>query len=52
MNYSAIYELVPPTDSKGNDFLENNSTDGPHKSVWSYIATVSVSLGSNFISDA
>ncbi len=52
MNYSAIYELVPPTDSKGNYFLEKNSTYGPDKPVWSYIAADSVSFWSNFISAA
>jgi hypothetical protein len=52
MNYSAIYELVPPTDSKGNYLLDKDKTFGPEKPVWTYIAPDSVSFWSSFISGA
>ncbi len=51
-NYSAIYEIVPPIDKKGNYFLEKDGTFGPGKPVWAYIAPDSVSFWSNFISGA
>ena len=52
MNYSAIYEIIPPTDSKGAYILEKDRTFGPDKPVWTYIAPDSVSFWSSFISGA
>ena len=52
MNYSAIYEIAPPTDSKGNYFLEKGKPFGPGKPFWTYIAPDSVSFWSGFISGA
>jgi hypothetical protein len=52
MNYSAIFELDPPTDSKGNYILANNKTFGPEKPVWTYVAKDTVSFWSSFISGA
>jgi hypothetical protein len=50
--YSAIYEFLPPTDSKGNYFLRKDSTFGPDKPVWSYVAPDTLSFWSSFISGA
>ncbi|MEO5999384.1 MAG: aryl-sulfate sulfotransferase, partial [Chitinophagaceae bacterium] len=52
MNYSAIYEIAPPTDAKGNYILEKDKTFGPDKPAWTYIAPDSVSFWSSFISGA
>jgi hypothetical protein len=52
MNYSAIYEIAPPTDKKGNYILEKVKTFGPEKPIWTYIAPDTVSFWSNFISGA
>jgi hypothetical protein len=52
MNYSAIYEIIPPTDEKGNYLLEKGKAYGPEKPVWTYIAPDSVSFFSSFVSGA
>ena len=52
LNYSAIYELAPPTDSKGNYLLEQGKAYGPEKPVWTYIAPDTFSFFSSFISGA
>jgi hypothetical protein len=52
INYSAVYELVPPTDSKGNYILEKGKAYGPDKPVWMYKARDSLSFWSSFISGA
>ncbi|TKK69020.1 hypothetical protein FC093_10030 [Ilyomonas limi] len=52
MNYSAIYEIVPPTDSKGAYVMNKNNTFGPEKPVWTYIAPDTISFWSSFISGA
>ena len=52
MNYSAIYELVPPMDAKGNYILEKGKAYGPEEPVWTYVAPDSVSFYSGFISGA
>ncbi len=52
MNYSAVYELVPPTDAKGNYVLEQGKAYGPEEPVWTYVAPDSVSFYSGFISGA
>lgn len=52
MNYSMIVEIKPPTDSKGNYYLEANKTFGPEKPVWTYIAPDTISFHGSFISGA
>ena len=52
INYSAIYEIVPPTDSKGNYVIEKGKPYGPDKPVWMYKAPDSLSFWSSFISGA
>lgn len=51
-NCSAVYEFTPPTDKKGNYFLEKDRTFGPEKPVWTYTAPDSISFWSSFISGA
>jgi hypothetical protein len=51
-NYSAVYEFSPPTDKSGNYFLEKDTTFGPDKPVWTYMAPDSISFWSSFISGA
>lgn len=48
MNYSAIFEISPPTDSKGN----YTQPFGPEKPVWTYMAPDTTSFYSSFISGA
>ncbi|MDQ3681473.1 MAG: aryl-sulfate sulfotransferase, partial [Bacteroidota bacterium] len=52
MDYSAIYEIAPPKDQKGNYLIEKGKPFGPEKPVWTYIAPDSVSFWSSFISGA
>lgn len=52
MNYSAILEIIPPTDPKGNYIIEDGKAFGPEKPVWTYIAPDSVSFYGSFISGA
>lgn len=52
MNYSAIYEISPATDKKGNYVIEKGKAFGPEKPVWTYIATDTTSFWSSFISGA
>jgi hypothetical protein len=52
MNYSAIYEIAPPQDQKGNYLIEKGKPFGPEKPLWTYIATDSISFWSDFISGA
>jgi len=52
INYSAVYEIVPPIDSKGNYLLEKGKAFGPDKPVWMYKAPDSLSFWSSFVSGA
>ena len=52
MNYSMIFEIKPPTDSKGNYYLEANKTFGPEKPDWTYMAPDTISFHGSFISGA
>jgi hypothetical protein len=52
MNYSTVYELTPPKDSKGAYIIEKGKPFGPEKPTWTYKAADSVSFWSNFISGA
>jgi hypothetical protein len=52
MNYSAIYEIAPPTDQKGNYLLEKGKAFGPENPLWTYIAPDTISFWSSFISGA
>lgn len=50
--YSAVYEISPPIDKKGNYFTEKNGAFGPEKPTWTYVAPDSISFWSAFISGA
>lgn len=52
LNYSAVHEIVPPTDEKGHYLIENGKAFGPENPVWTYIAPDTVSFFSSFISGA
>lgn len=52
LNYSAIFEFVPPVDDKGNYILESGKTYGPDQPVWVYTAKDKLSFYSSFISGA
>ncbi len=52
LNYSAVYELVPPIDDKGNYVIEAGKPFGPDKPVWMYTAPDKLSFYSSFISGA
>ncbi len=52
MNYSALYEIIPPTDENGNYLIEKGKPFGPEKPVWTYIAPDTISFWSSFISGA
>ncbi len=52
INYSEVYEIVPPTDSKGNYLIEKGKPYGPAKPFWIYKAPDSLSFWSSFISGA
>jgi hypothetical protein len=52
MGYSSIYELVPPTDTKGNYTIGADKTFGPASPEWKYVAADTVSFWSSFISGA
>ncbi len=52
MEYSAVYEIVPPTDEKGNYQLETNKAFGPELPIWTYVAPDTISFFSSFISGA
>ncbi len=49
---SAVYEFLPPTDSKGYYLLQKDKSYGPEKPDWSYVAPDSLSFWSGFISGA
>ncbi|MEO5999418.1 MAG: aryl-sulfate sulfotransferase [Chitinophagaceae bacterium] len=51
-NYSAVFEIIPPTDRGGNYIPGKDKTFGPEKPVWKYIAPDSISFWSNYISGA
>ena len=52
MNYSAVFEITPPTDKNGNYLIEKGKAFGPGKPLWTYTAKDSVSFFSSFISGA
>jgi hypothetical protein len=52
ISYSTIYEIVPPTDGKGNYIIEKGKPFGPEKPLWVYRAPDSLSFWSSFISGA
>ncbi|MDO1445429.1 aryl-sulfate sulfotransferase [Rhodocytophaga aerolata] len=52
LNYSAIYEITPPKDQKGNYVAEKGKPYGPENPVWTYVAPDTVSFYSSFISGA
>ena len=50
VDYSAIYEIIPPTDSKGNYIFEKGKAYGPDKAILVYRAPDSLSFWSSHIS--
>ena len=52
MNYSAVYEIVPPTDERGHYLIEDGKPFGPEQPHWVYVADDTVSFWSSFISGA
>ncbi|MEJ7684604.1 MAG: aryl-sulfate sulfotransferase [Segetibacter sp.] len=52
INHSAVYEIVPPIDSKGNYVIEKGKPYGPEKPVWTYMAQDSLSFWASFVSGA
>ncbi len=52
MNYSMIFQIETPIDSKGNYFVEKNKAYGPEKPVWTYMAPDTTSFHGSFISGA
>ncbi len=51
-DYSAVFELVPPIDKKGNYIIEKGKPYGPEKPAWKYIAADTLSFFAPFISGA
>lgn len=52
LNYSAVYEIIPPKDEKGNYLMDKSNPFGPENPSWIYVAADTVSFYSNFISGA
>ena len=52
LQYSAVYEITPPMDEKGNYLLTDNNPFGPDTPAWQYIAPDTVSFFGEFISGA
>ena len=52
LNYSAVYEIIPPTNAQGMYIVEKDKAFGPESPAWQYIAPDSVSFFSSFISGA
>ncbi len=50
--YSAVYEIAPPTDSEGNYIIPEEEAFGPAEPVWAYTATDPTSWLAPFISGA
>ena len=50
--YSSIDEIIPPVNSIGQYYLQNESTYGPENPTWSYTATPPTSFYADFISGA
>ena len=52
MEYSAVFEIAPPMDTKGNYILSENKRFGPEQPFWQYVAPDTVSFYGSFISGA
>lgn len=52
MDYSAVFEIVPPVDGEGNYILDDDAAFGPDEPVWKYMAPDSVSFWAAFVSAA
>ena len=52
LDYSAIFEFVPPITDSGNYILEDDKSFGPEGLVWIYTAQDTLSFYSSFISSA
>ena len=51
-NYSAVFELVPPTDDTGRYVVPDAGPFGPEEPIWSYMAPNRAAFFSSFISGA
>jgi hypothetical protein len=51
-NYSAVYEITPPLDSKGMYLIEKNKPFGPEKPSWVYVSEDTLAFYSPFISSS
>ena len=51
-DYSAVFELAPPTDDAGRYVLDDTEAFGPRELAWSYRAPDRVSFHSFFVSGA
>jgi hypothetical protein len=52
LDYSAIYQIKPLTDAKGNYILMENKRFGPQEPEWKYIAKDTISFFGSFVSGA
>ncbi len=52
IDFSRVYEIVQPVDSKGTYVLEKGKAYGPDKPIWIYKAPDSLSFWSSFVSGA
>ena len=51
-DYSAVFELTPPTDGAGRYLVRETGPFGPAEPVWSYVAPTKADFFSSFISGA
>jgi len=52
LDYSAIYEITPPTDAQGNYMISSDQPFGPQEPTWQYMAPDTLSFFASFISGA
>ncbi len=52
LDYSAIYEITPPTDADGNYIIDVDQSFGPQEPTWQYVAPDTLSFFASFISGA
>ncbi len=52
LNYSAVFQIRPPTDDKGNYLIMDNMRFGPREPDWKYMAKDTLSFYGSFVSGA
>jgi hypothetical protein len=52
LHYSAVLELVPPIDARGNYTINEGKPFGPEQPIWTYTAPDTISFYSSFVSGA